>query len=235
MGYIRVYLGDVLQDQFELTTDRLTIGRAQDNDLVLNDRGISGHHAVILREGNRFIVEDTDSTNGVYLNNERVQRSELKYWDEIQIYNHILKFMALSGLKEDADPDAPDETASATDSTVILDLSNEDRLSELRSRKKIASVAVRNDDGSETLIPFDKVRLTIGRSRECDITTGGWFAPRHAAELERSGDGYYLVPRRRGRVLLNGEKKTARTRLTDGDELALRSLSLRFVHRVSGG
>ena len=99
MSYIRVYLGDALQDQFELSTDRFTIGRAKDNDLVLNDPGVSAHHAVILREKSGFVIEDNHSTNGVYLNNQRIKRSELTYWDEIQIHNHVLKFMALSRFK----------------------------------------------------------------------------------------------------------------------------------------
>ncbi len=67
MGYIRVYLGDVLQDQLELETDRLTIGRAVDNNLVLNDPGVWSHHAVIVREDNRFYIEGNESANGVFL------------------------------------------------------------------------------------------------------------------------------------------------------------------------
>lgn len=232
VGYIRVYLGGALQDQFELTRDRLTIGRAADNDLVLNDPGISSHHAVIVRDGNQFILEDNNSTNGVYLNNERIDKSELKYWDEIQIYNHILKFMALSGLKEGADPDVPDEIASTTDKTVILDLSLKRKLSELRMRRKSALINVLHKDGSETGFPITKVLFAIGRSPECDIVTGGWLAPKQAASLEKSSDGYYLVPHWRGRVALNGERLKSRSKLEDGDEFKVRNLSLHFVHRV---
>jgi pSer/pThr/pTyr-binding forkhead associated (FHA) protein len=233
MSYIRVYLGDRLQEQIELTQEQLTIGRARDNDLVLKDPGISAHHAVILREGNRFIIEDRESTNGVYLNNKRVDRAELKYWDEIQIYNHVLKFMALSGLKDNGDPDVPAQSATASSKTVMMDLSVEKQLAELRSRKKRAFVTISYPDGSETRFPFDKVELVIGRSSDCDMTTGGWLAPRRAATLEKSSDGYYLIPHWRGQVRRNGEPVKSRTKLRDGDELRVRKLNLRFLHRVS--
>ena len=95
MGYLRVYLDDKLTDQFELVKDRLTIGRSAENDLVLGNSGVSRHHATIVREGSHFFIEDNKSSNGVFLNKERVERAQLNFWDEIQIYNFVLKFMAV--------------------------------------------------------------------------------------------------------------------------------------------
>ncbi len=44
-----------------------SIGRAIKNDIILHDDAISGHHAIIEREGNRFIIRDQDSRNGLFM------------------------------------------------------------------------------------------------------------------------------------------------------------------------
>ncbi len=46
----------------------ITIGRTSDNDVVLQDNNVSGHHARISLRGGKFIVVDTNSTNGIYIN-----------------------------------------------------------------------------------------------------------------------------------------------------------------------
>jgi pSer/pThr/pTyr-binding forkhead associated (FHA) protein len=50
-----------------------TIGRAVENDVVIVSKRISREHARIRREGRKMILEDTGSTNGTFLNDERVQ------------------------------------------------------------------------------------------------------------------------------------------------------------------
>lgn len=53
--------------------DNFTIGRAADNDLVLDDTFASQHHAKILATGDGFVLQDLDSTNGTLLDGVRVQ------------------------------------------------------------------------------------------------------------------------------------------------------------------
>src|ERR1700735_5036062 len=43
------------------------IGRAEDADLVIDDRGVSGRHARITRKGGVYFIEDLGSTNGTFL------------------------------------------------------------------------------------------------------------------------------------------------------------------------
>ncbi len=63
-----------------------TIGRKTTNDLVLIDDTISGLHCVILAEDDKAYIEDTGSTNGTYLNGERVmEKSEIKHGDMLTI------------------------------------------------------------------------------------------------------------------------------------------------------
>jgi hypothetical protein len=66
----------------------ITIGRAADSDLVFDsrdDRSVSSHHAVIRFQNQRFGLVDSHSTNGTYVNGERLERAILKSGDVIRL------------------------------------------------------------------------------------------------------------------------------------------------------
>jgi serine protease Do len=66
--------------------ERITIGRAPDNDLIFGDgqRRVSSHHAEIIRRGEGFLLQDLGSTNGTRINGRRVITSELNSDDMIE-------------------------------------------------------------------------------------------------------------------------------------------------------
>jgi hypothetical protein len=74
---------------------RTTIGRTPDNDLRIDADFISRHHAVVLVSAGGTIVEDLNSTNGVFVNNVRVARRQLAEGDLVTIgktgFRYILK------------------------------------------------------------------------------------------------------------------------------------------------
>ena len=58
---------------FKLKSGIITIGRSSDNVIVLsNDKEISRHHAIVLHESGRFVVQDQNSLNGTFVNDEPV-------------------------------------------------------------------------------------------------------------------------------------------------------------------
>src|SRR5574341_395004 len=70
--------------------EAVTIGRAPDNNLVLDHPVVSRYHAVIERMGTRFRLRDLRSSNGVFVNGQRVARDVwLKEQDEIRIGPHV--------------------------------------------------------------------------------------------------------------------------------------------------
>ena len=62
-----------------------TVGRHPDSDIFLDDITVSRHHCRFRSEGGIFSVEDSGSTNGTYVNGERVDRSALQPGDEVII------------------------------------------------------------------------------------------------------------------------------------------------------
>lgn len=73
---------------FEMNAPRITIGRTDDNHIVLVDESISRVHAMLeLSEGSALVVYDNESRNGVLVNGKKVEASSLKNGDQLQIGN----------------------------------------------------------------------------------------------------------------------------------------------------
>jgi phosphoserine phosphatase RsbU/P len=71
--------------EFSLNRDSISIGRSQDQDIVLGDPCVSRQHALIVREGDTYSIVDQNSTHGTYLNSVRVRRSTLRLGDVLQL------------------------------------------------------------------------------------------------------------------------------------------------------
>jgi pSer/pThr/pTyr-binding forkhead associated (FHA) protein len=63
---------------FELTVERTTVGRVEDNTFQIADGSVSSHHAEIVLRGNEVVIHDLNSTNGTFINNEKITESVLK-------------------------------------------------------------------------------------------------------------------------------------------------------------
>lgn len=71
---------------------KLTIGRKEENMLVLHDQYVSGNHAVAFVKNDTYYIKDLNSTNGTLLNNKKLEKSkELKVDDEITIGEYVFK------------------------------------------------------------------------------------------------------------------------------------------------
>jgi hypothetical protein len=70
----------------EVGDGEVRIGRASDNDLVLDDRAVSRHHAAVRRDAaDGFVVIDLGSANGTHLNGRRVHQSALHHGDCLRL------------------------------------------------------------------------------------------------------------------------------------------------------
>lgn len=76
-----------------LFKQRMLIGRAIDNDLRIDNKVISKHHAQLTSDNTKTVLEDLNSTNGVYVNARRIKRRTLKNGDIIKLGTHRFQFM----------------------------------------------------------------------------------------------------------------------------------------------
>lgn len=63
---------------YELNTDKTTIGRVEDNSFQVAEASISSHHCEVLLRGTDVVIKDLNSTNGTFINGEKISESVLK-------------------------------------------------------------------------------------------------------------------------------------------------------------
>jgi pSer/pThr/pTyr-binding forkhead associated (FHA) protein len=91
-----VFQGRVQKGITDLDTDSLSIGRQEENDLVLESDRVSRRHAKVLRENGGYFIEDLGSFNGTLVNNRRLtpcQKRKLRHKDILQLSDCRLLFL----------------------------------------------------------------------------------------------------------------------------------------------
>ncbi len=95
------YNGRTLRE-IDVDRPRLLVGRSDHNDLCINSRYISRHHALFFKRGSATVLMDLNSTNGTYVNSRRVHNHLLNHDDVISIGNHGIKFHDPAARKHDS-------------------------------------------------------------------------------------------------------------------------------------
>jgi hypothetical protein len=76
-----------------ISSERISIGRAASNDIVIDDQAVSREHAVLLQNGDGAFVVENKGTNGTFVNHLQVDQAELAAGDLITIGDTTLRFM----------------------------------------------------------------------------------------------------------------------------------------------
>ncbi len=78
-----LYKGDEVLKEFPIDKQTLTVGRAHDCEIPLEDSSISRHHARITVRPDRIVVEDLNSLNGTYINEDGIRRGHIENGDRV--------------------------------------------------------------------------------------------------------------------------------------------------------
>ena len=93
----------------------ITIGRRGNNDIVIENLAVSGHHAKIDAIGDGFVLTDLQSKNGCFVNEQLVTSHWLKHGDVVNIGKHTLVFAYKDGESR------PEDAAGQADQTIVMD------------------------------------------------------------------------------------------------------------------
>jgi pSer/pThr/pTyr-binding forkhead associated (FHA) protein len=97
----------------ELKVDKTTIGRVDDNTFPIVEPSVSSHHCEILLKGTEVFVRDLNSTNGTFINGEKIAESVLKP-------GQILRLGQIEMRLETGASPAPAASMKTTDKTVVM-------------------------------------------------------------------------------------------------------------------
>lgn len=132
---------DRILREVPVSSTAVTIGRLPNNVVAIDNPAVSGQHARVMVEGGQFVVEDLNSRNGTFVNNQAVTKHVLQEGDVIRIGKHTLTFYGIG--KGEVIPDtasAPAAAAPVQDlgGTVFLDTKAQ---KELLAKAKAAAQA----------------------------------------------------------------------------------------------
>jgi len=131
VGRLEILYQDKLVAEFRLPKGRAIIGRTSDNDVQIQSRFVSRHHAQVVSDQAQSVVEDLNSTNGVFIRSQRVKQQVLSDGDIIQIGEHKLLYRDMRGatrhlVANDDDEDKDDDELDDDDDDLDEDELDED-------------------------------------------------------------------------------------------------------------
>jgi pSer/pThr/pTyr-binding forkhead associated (FHA) protein len=169
----------------------VTIGRHPDNNIVINNRLASSHHAKIVQKEQGLQLIDLNSTNGTFVNNDQVVEYQLGHQDWITIGRHVLIVDLYETLSLEATQQmlkVGSSGAEEAESTMLIDQS--DIQNQLPSHDYLNFLSKDRDDLELT----DKM-VTIGKNSDADIVISGFWsllAGTPSATIGKQGADYYL-------------------------------------------
>ncbi|MBN4076221.1 FHA domain-containing protein [Gemmatimonas aurantiaca] len=227
MAEIVVKYDEKVIERVVIDKRRISIGRTKENDIVLENRGVSRKHAMIEFNDAGAVVIDNESLNGTFLNDRKVQEELLRDNDHITIgkYDLIFHDVAQEEIVESADYDG----------TMILNTKKQKD----RVKKDTRDREIVRRTGSATLIAeansefkefaLEREVTTIGKAKFVHINAKGFFLSGIQAKIVKEGAVYSVVNiGSKGKTKVNGEP-ISRSLLRNGDLVQVGKTAFRFV------
>ena len=85
--------GGRVGQSFPMHGERMTVGRSPDAEIFLDDVTVSRDHAVLVRRGGEWFLDDSGSLNGTYVNRRRIDSHRLEDGDELQVGKYKLTYL----------------------------------------------------------------------------------------------------------------------------------------------
>jgi serine phosphatase RsbU (regulator of sigma subunit)/pSer/pThr/pTyr-binding forkhead associated (FHA) protein len=127
MASLQVLKGMTEGQRIPLDGDRYTLGRNPDCQIVIPITSVSREHAAIVRRQGRYYIEDLQSRNGTFVNNQQIaQQTLLHHNDRIRICDFLAAFLDTSStlplpkelLREEEEPDDEGENSTTVEATL---------------------------------------------------------------------------------------------------------------------
>jgi pSer/pThr/pTyr-binding forkhead associated (FHA) protein len=227
MAEIVVKFDDKVIERIVTEKKRLSIGRTKDNDIVLENRGVSRKHALIEFNDKAAIVIDNESLNGTFVNNRKITEEVLRDEDIITIGKYALIYHSETSQEHDSGADF--------DGTMILNTKRQKKLLENdRAEKEIVSkyggsVLLGEDNAEFSEFKLDRDVVTIGKAKFVHIKAKGFWISAIQAKISKENNAHVLTNLgKKGKTLVNGEPVTM-CNLKNGDLVTVGRTTFKFV------
>ncbi len=227
MAEIVVKYDDKVIERIVTEKKRLSIGRTNDNDIVLENRGVSRKHAMIEFNNNAVLVIDNESLNGTFLNNRKIAEEVLREDDIITIGKYQLIFHNQSS--------SPIDDPSGFDGTMVLNTKAQKELMENDKKEREiierygGSVLLGEENSEFSEYRIERDVSTIGKAKFVHIRAKGFFLASIQAKIVKDKNVYTLVNLgNKRKTQVNGEP-IEQAILKNGDLLTVGKSTYKFV------
>ncbi len=218
----------------------LSIGRAPDNDLCVDNLAISNYHAKVYVEAGRLVVEDLNSLNGTFVNDLRIERATLHDGDSIVVGKHTI-FVDQSGDAAVPWDSGRKLSAPRVDETMVLDTKQRremlqqavalgERSQLAPGRMKVPTLVILSGKTDQKEYVLTNKLTVIGRSALATVKVRGWFKPPVVAQINKREDGFYLSPGDKIPTI-NNVPIHGPVCLKDGDVIEMAGIRMNFLFR----
>ncbi len=222
MAKLVVTTSDGKTSEVPLDKERITIGRHPDNQIHLNDSAVSGKHALVITVAAASFIEDLNSTNGTFVNGNRVKKHPLSSGETITIGHAKLVF------------EAEDQGQEEFERTMVISPGQMAALKVPPAKEAEQPMAVAPAPGDLTGVLQVLEGPFKGRELKLTRALNNLGRPPELAAISRRQDGYYIVhigdvgPAVR-RVQVNGKPVSPQPqKLNAGDTVELLGTKMRF-------
>lgn len=167
MAKIIVSLDDNLIKVVPLNKDRMTLGRRPYNDIVVDNLAVSGEHAALQAIGHGYFIEDLNSTNGTYINEQKIKRQILKNGDTIEIGKYAIRYVQ-DGANSQSDGWNKANASITTDDEKLVE-TKKPLFEQTKFAEAYVAIKVLSGASSGKELPLVKVVTTIGKPGEAVI------------------------------------------------------------------
>jgi pSer/pThr/pTyr-binding forkhead associated (FHA) protein len=190
-------LKDTEMGEFNLEKGLITIGRSQENEVVIDNIAVSRKHAQIeLKEGTNYVLRDLNSSNGTFLNGVHIDANDhpLNEGDLIGIAKFQIQVRGLAK----AAPAATKVLSQAEgEGTMIFDAPKrkagvEPEASSEQKALHWPSLSATRGSKKGTEFKVIKEMTTLGKGSGDDVPVEGWFVSSPHAKISRRGDRFYI-------------------------------------------
>lgn len=190
MAHLTLLLDNREVRKFVLNRGITTIGRAQDNDIVINNLALSRRHAQVEFKGGRFEVVDLQSQNGVYVNQERVRGPRpLDDRDSITLGTYQFVFRS----SEDSEPEVraakPARTKPRPETTQPGEDEDAPSAAEV---EHVPLLVLKYNDVELQRFPIRGESCLVGRAKECDVQIPERRLSRKHCEIRNLGGRFQV-------------------------------------------
>jgi pSer/pThr/pTyr-binding forkhead associated (FHA) protein len=191
-----------LLDTHEFNKNQVTIGRAPDCDVVIDNLGVSRVHAQIEENGGVFVLRDLKSNNGTFVRGERIQKYNLNNGDEFFLGKHSITFICDEQEEWEEDSSSHTEVLNKKQEIAERDIqgmtmsidAQDLALIQIKKQATLAAyLSVTGASGVRQQIPITKTAIFFGSDPKCDYHIEGWFVNKRHALLLREDTGFRLI------------------------------------------